>query len=409
MHIAFTNLASSGWTAGGHYLKNLFSALRHLDKPFQPVITLLSTRGTPPEQYRLLDKYVDNLVFIPETRWQHYWKSAYLRIPIPVWLERLVVPRRELINLLRKNQVSVLYSNDEYGPGFPIPLLSWIPDFQHVHLPDLFSTGKIKTRNRHNVRIAQYASRIILSSQSALSDLGYVIPQAVLKARIISFVAQIPPDVYDTEPMIVYEQYHLPEKFFYLPNQFWMHKNHAVVLDALTLLKRSHPEIIVVCTGNPAEFRGQGYFQQLVRTIHDRDLRQAMVLLGLVPHEHIFQLMRQSMAVLQPSLFEGWSTTVEEAKSLGKNMILSNIPVHKEQNPPASVFFNPNDPQILADYLVEIYNTKQPGPDALLEADARKMLPIRTQQFAEKFLKIAREAVGDGSGISQNHISDVMR
>jgi glycosyltransferase involved in cell wall biosynthesis len=409
MHIAFANLASSGWTAGGHYLKNLFIALKQLDKPSQPVITLLATKGTPPDQYRFLDPYIDNLVFIRETKWQRYWKSAYLRIPIPEWLERLVVPRKGLITQLRKNQVDILYSNTEYGPHFPIPLLSWIPDFQHAFLPELFSTSKIRTRDRHNDRIARYATRVILSSQSALSDLGQAIPQAVQKACVVSFVAQIPPGVYDIEPMKVCERYHLPEKFFYLPNQFWKHKNHAVVLEALTLLKKEHPEFIVVCTGNSFEFRGQGYYQQLVETIHVRGLDEAMVLLGLVPHENIFQLMRQSLAVLQPSLFEGWSTTVEEAKSLGKGMIVSNIPVHKEQNPPESVFFDPHDPQMLADCLVEIYDKRQPGPDAKLEANAQNLLPIRTRQFAENFIQVTKEAVANNSLESGRNISEDTR
>ncbi len=38
-----------------------------------------------------------------------------------------------------------------------------------------------------------------------------------------------------------------------------------------------------------------------------------------------------STALINPSQFEGWSTTVEEAKSLGVKMLLSDLEVHKEQ------------------------------------------------------------------------------
>ncbi|TIN29445.1 hypothetical protein [Mesorhizobium sp.] len=34
--------------------------------------------------------------------------------------------------------------------------------------------------------------------------------------------------------------------------------------------------------------------------------------------------------LLKPSHIEGWSTTVEEAKSLGTPMLLSDIPLHRE-------------------------------------------------------------------------------
>ena len=38
---------------------------------------------------------------------------------------------------------------------------------------------------------------------------------------------------------------------------------------------------------------------------------------------------------------EGWSTTIEEAKALSTHMLLSDIPIHREQAPDA-LFFNPH-------------------------------------------------------------------
>ena len=393
MHVAFANLASSGWTAGGHYLKNLFFALKSLDKPAQPDISLLVTQGTPFDLFRFLTPYINNVIFITETKWQRYWKSAYLRLPIPDWLEGLALPRRLLVSQLSKNQVDVLFSNDEYGPNFPVPLLTWIPDFQHVHLPELFSSSKIRTRDRHNQRIGRFADRIMLSSHDAFRDFKRKIPQAQKKVKIVSFVAQIPDDVYKVDPLTACDPYHLPRKFFFLPNQFWVHKNHVVVIDALTLLSERRRDIAVVCTGNPTEFRIKDYYAQIVSTIRERGLEDLMKLLGMVPHEHIFQLMRQSLSVLQPSLFEGWSTTIEEAKSLGKGVIASDIPVHREQNPPEPLFFQPHDPPMLADLLEKVFDRKMPGPDAILEANARINLPLRTRTFAEQFMGTVGETV----------------
>lgn len=46
-------------------------------------------------------------------------------------------------------------------------------------------------------------------------------------------------------------------------------------------------------------------------------------MLGLVPRSDVIALMRYSISLINPSFFEGWSTTVEEAKSMGKQIILS--------------------------------------------------------------------------------------
>jgi hypothetical protein len=55
--------------------------------------------------------------------------------------------------------------------------------------------------------------------------------------------------------------------------------------------------------------------------------------------------------VLTPSLFEGWSTSVEEAKALEKQMILSDTPIHREQMTNNVIFIDPLDPKSLAPLL----------------------------------------------------------
>ncbi|MCH7925666.1 MAG: hypothetical protein IIC51_09045 [Planctomycetes bacterium] len=61
------------------------------------------------------------------------------------------------------------------------------------------------------------------------------------------------------------------------------------------------------------------------------------------------KLRRAATAVVQPSLFEGWSTAVEDARALGKTLFLSDIPVHREQNPPRATYFDPESSEMLAD------------------------------------------------------------
>jgi len=73
----------------------------------------------------------------------------------------------------------------------------------------------------------------------------------------------------------------------------------------------------VVCTGKFFDRRDPAPTAKLLATISRPGLREQFFLLGLVPHDDVYGLMRQSIAVINPSLFEGWSTSVEEAKSLG--------------------------------------------------------------------------------------------
>lgn len=391
LRIAFTtNLISTQWTAGTQYLKNLFIALKSLDSSCRPEIVLLAPHQAQSSSYDSLNQYIDQLLYIPPNApISNFWQRQIIRTQ--KWLGIWQKPEPPVASCLRKHEVDSLFTNLEFGSRFSVPLLSWIPDFQHLHLPEMFSSEEIQAREQLFYNIAANAERIILSSQDALQDFKKFAPHAVNKARVLSFVAQVPTDIYNSAPKWVCDFYHLPDRFIYLPNQFWKHKNHSTVIQALTLLKAKHPEITVVCTGNTNEPRHPLYFAELLAMISKLGLRNNLIILGLVPHTHLYQLMRQSLAVLQPSFFEGWSTTVEEVKSVGKFIILSDIPVHREQNPPQAIFFDPHDHQALADSLVRVFEENQPGSYSELEKLARDQLPRRTQEFGRAFVEVVRE------------------
>ena len=387
LRVAFLDIGGATWAAGPHYLRNLFLAIKSLDAPASIEITLLVPDGKPSGSESILGPCVDQQIAVP------FWHRAVLRIQQQLGVRLPIEP--PLATLLRRRHVDAIFANRDFGPQFPIPSLSWIPDFQHVRLPEMFSAQEIRSRDREFSRIAAYATRVIVSSRDACRDFQSFAPQAAHRARVMPFVAQVPGDIYDADPSQLCEQYRLPRAFFYLPNQFWKHKNHAVVIEALRLARASRPDIAVVCSGRTVDDRHPQYFPELQERLTAFGLGDNVIILGVIPHAHVYQLMRQAVAVLQPSLFEGWSTSVEETKSVGKRILLSDIPVHREQDPPHGVFFDPHDPAALARCLTTTLAECRPGPDLELEAAARSHLPARTRKFGETFAAIVRE-VKDG-------------
>ncbi len=101
--------------------------------------------------------------------------------------------------------------------------------------------------------------------------------------------------------------------------------------------------------------------------------------------------MRASAATINPSLFEGWSTTVEEAKAIGAPMILSNLAVHREQAGERAIYFDPHDPADLADRIERF----EPVPEAEREA-AAAAAAVRSRSdaanFARAFADLVEEA-----------------
>lgn len=377
LRVAFKNLYNPAWVAGENYLVNLFLALKSLDKSEQPEIILVSSE----ENHHALDEYVDCVLPFetdPET---------YKRVRGLPWKTQ----EAYFSQFLQQNGVDCLFLKGSAGKGYVLPVLSWIADFQFLRLPEMFSSKEIEKRIKIISQAAKYSDRIIVSSQDAQSDFEKFSPKHASKTRVLPFVAHVPERVYNLNPASVCELYGLPERFFYLPNQFFKHKNHQVIIDAMTLLKEKSSHIVVVCTGHGDDFRHLGYYESLMREIAHRKLESQFVHIGLVPQEHVYLLMRQSLAVLQPSLFEGWSTSVEETKSLGKSVVLSDIPVLREQNPPHGIFFDPHQPEQLAHILIEMHLHGHPGPDISLEELARNDLRSRSREFGRRFMRIVEE------------------
>lgn len=381
--IGFVALADPAWVAGTRYLINLWTALRTASSHSYK-IALLVPQTASAKNYQALTSFVDQIITFPPPP----------KKPIPLPFANKI--RRRLISeadqYLRQHQIDVLFSSLN-TPAREIPRLHWIPDFQHLHYPEFFTSTELEWRKKTYITVAHEASVVVVSSNAAKQDLQTIAPSTETKTRVLNFVSQPPEQIYRGDPQQVRDFYHLPFRFFFLPNQFWQHKNHVLVLDALKLACQTEPQVTVVCTGTTFDYRDPLYFDTLLARVSALNLQNNFRLLGRVPEEHLYQLIRQSLAVLQPSLFEGWSTSVEECKSIGKAMVLSDIPVHREQCPPGARYFDPHQPAALAEILLDMYAHGNPGPDFAMEEQSRHDLPGRVQVFAHTFDSIVEQAL----------------
>jgi glycosyltransferase involved in cell wall biosynthesis len=387
--IAFYLDISELWTGGVSYYENLFRALRSVPASD---FTLIGFIPQPDALYDHLLTYL-NEVHVLSTPSFFDRISRKILSCLPYQVRSLFSFETFLSKQARRAKVDVIFLRGDPGPHFCIPTLCWFPDFQYLHYPKMFSPAELIALDTVVKSTARHASRVILSSNAVKQDFTKVEPQYAHKVRILSFVSFVDSSVYDQDPRWVCEKYHLSEKFFYLPNQFWKHKNHQIVLEALTLARSQNPDITIVSTGMLSDYRHPRFSSEFLADVSRSGNRENFILLGLVPRDHFYSIMRQSLAVIQPSLFEGWSTIVEEVKSLGKTILLSDLPVHREQNPPSVEYFNPTDATSLAEKILSIYATRSPGPELRLEQLARQNFKSRLRQFGETFLKIIAETI----------------
>jgi polysaccharide transporter, PST family len=150
---------------------------------------------------------------------------------------------------------------------------------------------------------------------------------------------------------------------------------------------------VIVCTGKLNDRRSPSYGKDLLKLIDQFNLHQQFIVLGLISRFDQIQLMRRSLAVIQPSLFEGGSTVVEDARTLNKTILLSDILVHREQNPPCTTYFSPHSSEDLAQKIATLLPTLSPGPDLLAEVQTFKQNQKFSQTYAQSFVGLAYKAL----------------
>ncbi|VVS90858.1 glycosyltransferase [Desulfoluna spongiiphila] len=376
IRVGFLARPSKGWIGGINYLNNLLFAIHSLeDKKIEPIVFV--GKKCSFEYKTKLGSYAE---LIQTSLLDHYsianitWKG----------ISTIFNSQNILELLLSKHNIDVL-SHSNVARSIFSKTINWIPDFQHTKLPYMFSHSELQSRDRDFINLIRKSNRIIVSSNDALKDFNLFIQGYENKVDILPFVSQVDPNfltISNCEEINIKNKYSLENDFFYIPNQFWKHKNHIVVFKAIKILKDRGINIEVICTGFANDYRHKKYMQSLYDYITENDIQNNVHIFGIVPYDHVFYFMKKSLAVINPSLFEGWSSTVEECKSIGKKMILSDISVHKEQNPDAS-FFITNDPKSLAEILNEVL--QNPQKEIYSHKKIKEMLNKRTEIFAEKY------------------------
>ncbi len=350
--IAVYDGAGSGWTASGVITETLVRALQGARGAADKVIVL--TENDP-----ALWRGVAPLVELP--------RIQFLRGEVRIRTALHAPPRHGSPEyyLAQEKVTTVLLPTYNWVRKAPYKRIPWIPDFQHKHLPDNFTAKERSQRDGWYHMAAKYADKVLLMSNAVLADFQRFIPEFADKGRLFIFPSLFAyTDVPELDPSTP-ASYGLPAKFILVANQYWSHKNHGVVLEALELLRSRGMTIPVVFTGLPLDYRDaqNAPTSHLLQGIARRGLGGIATPLGLVSRTDLVNLMRCAAAVLQPSLFEGWGLSVQEAAALGRPTICSDIPALRENAPDALGFFAPGDPRALADILERVWPSLAAGPD----------------------------------------------
>jgi glycosyltransferase involved in cell wall biosynthesis len=151
-------------------------------------------------------------------------------------------------------------------------------------------------------------------------------------------------------------KYNLPPRYFFYPAQFWPHKNHAQILQAIKLLADQTGERVpvVFCGAYWTQIMAQN-FKDLMALALKLGIADRIRYLGPVPDEDMPALYTLSAALVMPTFFGPTNIPPLEAWHFGRPAIVSDVRGAREQNAEASVLVDPRSPNALADAMQRVW------------------------------------------------------
>lgn len=177
----------------------------------------------------------------------------------------------------------------------------------------------------------------------------------------------------------ILDQYKLTPGFFLYPAQFWPHKNHLRIVQALTLLKSQGESPIVVFVGG-----NKGNQETVMGAVDRAGLQEQILNLGFVPTEHLHALYQSCCAVVMPTYFGPTNLPPLEAWQARRPLIYSQHLA--QQCNGAALLIDPDDPRSLANAMLQ--SQKIQIRDDLIKRGEKRQIEIAEQrEHAEtKFL-----------------------
>lgn len=170
-----------------------------------------------------------------------------------------------------------------------------------------------------------------------------------------------------------------------MPANFWKHKNHILLLDALSSCKHKD-KIFVYFTGSKTEIASQ-----IEEKVNELELENVHFL-GYLPRADLIQLYQECNVVISCSLYESSSLPIIEGAALGCLPIASNIESHIQMSQIFDIILFPvNDPAFLAKLLDDLFIDFQLLYDNWYDANIMKVWNQSWDKLQLEYMSTLRE------------------
>ena len=288
----------------------------------------------------------DDLIPIPTTRRYVYRRAASYQArglldyaglpsnPVRTWFERSIADQR----------IDVVWFATPYAERCDVPFIFTVLDIEHLRqpwFPEVGAGGEWARRNRHYSHFIPRATRVIVANEAGRDRLMRHFP---IQAERVLCIGH-PTPAFAREgirreplPRARVDAFGIRDRYLFYPAQFWPHKNHATLLEAVAMLARDGQPYELALVGSD-----KGQLDHVKRLAQDTGIAELVHFLGFVETEDLVALYQHAHALTYMSFFGPENLPPLEAFALGCPVVAADVPGAREQLGDAAVLVPPTD------------------------------------------------------------------
>ncbi len=249
-----------------------------------------------------------------------------------------------------------------------VPSIVAIHDLQHrlqPEFPEVSADGEWERREYLFRNCAAHATAILVDSEVGRNHVrlfygAYGASDDRLHVLPFLPASTMPRHVSEAARAAVRQRHGIPDAYIFYPAQFWTHKNHARVIEALEQIRNNHGiEIPAVFCGSHAGAARERHFELLMSMAARCGVADQIKILGFVSDDELAALYAGARALVMPTFFGPTNIPVLEAWAMGCPVLTSDIEGVREQAGNAALLVDPRRVDEIAGGILRMWNDEE--------------------------------------------------
>jgi glycosyltransferase involved in cell wall biosynthesis len=351
----------------GRYIRNLVKNLELIDKENKYVLFTLS------KDYKSVKSAVKN----------RKWKVVKTDIKWHTLDEQLKFPK-----VLEKEKLDLVHF-----PYFSIPIFYNKPYVLTIHdlIIDHFPTGKASTLNPflYKAKLIGYkyvitkaadnARKIITVSKATKKE---IMDHLKIESKKIAVTYEAVDEKIESKSLKGRKK-----KYFLYVGNAYPHKNLDRLIDAFSEFDKKDASLVLVG-------KEDYFYKRLKEKVKDMSIKDRVFFYENVSDQELAKLYKNAIALVLPSLMEGFGLPILEAMANKCPILASNIPSFKELCEKNAIFFDPENLDSIIQKLKYVYKNKSSRKIKKIIDSAKKHVEnFSWQRTAEETLEIYESSI----------------